>query len=379
MSIKKIILKIHLYIGLAIGLLFFITSLSGALYTWAPEFRSIKYKQQITPEDRETTSIASLKSELQREMPEGDFRTVTYRGKDQSMEVLLFVPGTYFTAQLNPYSGKLIHLQDMNQGWINKLNLLHRNLLLGPFGRKIVHWVTLLALPMLISGIILWWPSNKKNRKRSFFLKWKASFKRINYDLHNVLGFYASWVLILSLITGIFWGFEIVRESLKSLTQENTQAYEQPKSKIIGDPTHTDPLPLMDSLMKNYRDRFPDKYVNINLPHQEEEAIHVTIIHPRETVRETDHYYHDRYRGQLLEGNFEHGIHQQSSLYHTLHALVYDIHLGNVLGIPGRIIICIASLIAASLPITGFCIWWNKRKKKSFKIENKANDKTNII
>jgi len=35
-----------------------------------------------------------------------------------------------------------------------------------------------------------------------------------------------------------------------------------------------------------------------------------------------------------------------------------------VFGIPGKIIMFLAGLIALSLPITGFLIWTGKRKKK---------------
>ncbi|MEO8961981.1 MAG: PepSY-associated TM helix domain-containing protein [Ginsengibacter sp.] len=42
----------------------------------------------------------------------------------------------------------------------------------------------------------------------------------------------------------------------------------------------------------------------------------------------------------------------------------YDIHTGQLLGLAGKILAFLASLIAASLPITGFYIWWGRKKKK---------------
>lgn len=42
----------------------------------------------------------------------------------------------------------------------------------------------------------------------------------------------------------------------------------------------------------------------------------------------------------------------------------YDLHVGSILGIPGKILAFIASLVSASLPITGFLIWWGRNKKK---------------
>jgi uncharacterized iron-regulated membrane protein len=41
----------------------------------------------------------------------------------------------------------------------------------------------------------------------------------------------------------------------------------------------------------------------------------------------------------------------------------YDIHIGNILGLPGRIAMFFAALIGASLPITGFYIWWGRKRK----------------
>jgi uncharacterized iron-regulated membrane protein len=41
----------------------------------------------------------------------------------------------------------------------------------------------------------------------------------------------------------------------------------------------------------------------------------------------------------------------------------YDIHVGAILGFPGKVLAFLASLIAASLPVTGFMIWWGRRKK----------------
>ncbi|HVK46889.1 MAG TPA: hypothetical protein VM488_03580, partial [Pseudobacter sp.] len=37
----------------------------------------------------------------------------------------------------------------------------------------------------------------------------------------------------------------------------------------------------------------------------------------------------------------------------------------SILGLPGKIMAFFAALIGASLPVTGFLVWWGKRKKKS--------------
>jgi uncharacterized iron-regulated membrane protein len=55
----------------------------------------------------------------------------------------------------------------------------------------------------------------------------------------------------------------------------------------------------------------------------------------------------------------------------------YDIHVGQILGLPGKIIAFLVSLICASLPITGFIVWLGKRKKsKSKKVKTVVHRRT---
>ncbi|MCK7554360.1 PepSY domain-containing protein [Chitinophaga sedimenti] len=42
----------------------------------------------------------------------------------------------------------------------------------------------------------------------------------------------------------------------------------------------------------------------------------------------------------------------------------YDIHVGAIGGLTGKFIAFFASFICASLPVTGFLVWWGRRKKK---------------
>jgi len=46
-----------------------------------------------------------------------------------------------------------------------------------------------------------------------------------------------------------------------------------------------------------------------------------------------------------------------------VHEVTYDIHVGAIFGIPGKILVFLASLITASLPVSGFLIWKGRRKK----------------
>ncbi|RZK87559.1 MAG: PepSY domain-containing protein [Hymenobacter sp.] len=78
------------------------------------------------------------------------------------------------------------------------------------------------------------------------------------------------------------------------------------------------------------------------------------------------HYYHrDEYRfhprtGQLLLEQ----PHASKSPGKKLADMNYDLHTGLILGLGGKIIAFIISLIAASLPVTGFLVWRGRHKSK---------------
>ncbi len=358
---KRIIHNIHLYVGLTIGLLFFIIAFSGALYAWDAEISHRIYKQSVVAQDEPFVSVSELRAKLTQKFPEGDFRAVTFQGKSSAAKVLVYAPGTYYYAFMNPYTGGIQHLQNMKEGWLNHLKSLHRNLLLGDVGRVIVHWVTLLSFFMVLTGLVLWWPHRKSRRKYHFAINLRSRPVKLNYDLHNVLGFYASCIGIFTILTGIFWGFEPIRNGLKILTQENEVVYDIPVSGIESKTLDYDPNQKVDSLATAFLVKFPDRRVRISYPHKETDAIQLAVIHPQELVYSTDHYHFDQYTGALLQGNFQNELHSRASAFTTLNGLVYDIHLGNLGHFLGRLLVSLTALVLASLPITGFIIWWGKR------------------
>ena len=77
------------------------------------------------------------------------------------------------------------------------------------------------------------------------------------------------------------------------------------------------------------------------------------------------HYYHrDDYAfhpvsGHVLQARF----HAGKSNGGKLSDMNYDLHTGQLLGLGGKIVAFLASLISASLPITGTVLWWGRRQK----------------
>lgn len=206
--------------------------------------------------------------------------------------------------------------------------------------------------------------SERPAGERSISAESKRQRKKRNYDLHSVLGFYTTWVLVFALVTGVYWGFPIVKDTIKEFSGENKIAWERPVSVDPGTRQGIEKDVILNKLISEYHSEFPEKGVRISIPHAKDDPIHLSVMDPNKGINAINHYYHDQYTGHRIHGEFPNGLSHEISTFQSINGMVYDIHFGSILGLPGRIMVCLASLIAASLPITGFIIWNSKRKTK---------------
>lgn len=109
------------------------------------------------------------------------------------------IAGMYVT--LISVTGSILVYGNELSRWasIRWLVRLHTNLLVGSVGR-LVNGVGGASLTILcLTGAIIWWPGVRYWR-RSLQVDWKASFPRINWDLHSAAGF---WFLAFVLVWGV--------------------------------------------------------------------------------------------------------------------------------------------------------------------------------
>ncbi|MEJ0103183.1 MAG: PepSY-associated TM helix domain-containing protein [Bacteroidota bacterium] len=210
MTAKKIILNIHLWLGLASGLVVVILGITGCLLAFETEIRSITEPQQYAEvENKPYLPPSVLKAEAEKYLDGKKINGIEYPGKGKAAIASYYDAENYKLVAINPYSGKILKVKNMNRDFFRIVLNGHYYLWLPEkIGQPIVASSTLIFLIMLITGLVLWWPKNKAARKQRFSIKWNAKWRRVNYDLHNVLGFYMTWIAIFITITGLVFGFE---------------------------------------------------------------------------------------------------------------------------------------------------------------------------
>jgi uncharacterized iron-regulated membrane protein len=363
MTFRKAIGKLHLWLGFASGLIVLIVSLSGAVFVFQDEIRDLTQPwRKVEVQARPMLLPSVLQAAATKAQPGFTASWTTYNGPDRSTAVYLSKGEEVYYAFLNPYTGQVLKVQNLKTDFFTIVQYLHMYLLLPPaIGKWIVDIAVITFVVMLISGIVLWWPRNKAARKQRFSVKWDASPKRRTYDLHNVLGFYASALGLVLALSGLCISYEWLMDGVgalanggRSITAENAE----PKVDTLL--TTRAARPVVDIAYAHLRQQSPQAEMLLIGPVGKAEPVWCTAY------GKSLHYYHrDEYRfhprtGQLLLAQ----LHDSKSNGKKLADMNYDIHTGLILGLGGKVVAFVVSLTAASLPVTGFLVWRGRQHNR---------------
>lgn len=401
--IKKAILFLHRWLGLTSGLVVLILSITGCLFVFQKEFTNwMRSDVMYVENDQQRLSVAEMYERtaeaLQAEQL--NYGLTTYHDDTQSWTAFSYIPSskpalTYFgsiedyrTAYLNQYTGELLTVIDEEKDFFQIVKGIHWSLLLAtPIGQPIVVWSTVIFVLLLISGLILWWPRkwNKTVRSKSFKVKWSARWRRVNYDLHNVLGFYALILALIVGLTGLYWAFPVVKKSLHFI---GTGEYKLPETLIpavTSVPSHipNNEHPL-EVAYQNAWSEFPDAYsIAFIIPSDSEGTMNAIVRGDGNTYYEKSEIKFDQYSGEVLHID----AYKDKNAGEKLMAMNYDIHVGAIWGVPGKIIAFLICLISGTLPLTGFIIWFDKKRRgkhkgnkfSEFATSNSMSESTGVI
>lgn len=224
---RKLFAKIHLWISLPLGILFSVICLTGAILVF----------------ENETLQLLN---------PSADVMSMGKHAPERK--------------------------ELMGYDFFHSTLRIHRWLLDAPakkgertVGKEIVGYSTLAMTIVLMSGVVIWWPRNRKVLKNRLSVTCSKGSRRFWYDSHVSIGFYATLLLLIMCLTGLVWSFTGWREAFWN---------------------------LFDFIPPEGRKRF-----------------------------------------------------------------LYTLHTGSWGGLPSKIIYFLAALTGAVLPLTGYYLWWNKKKR----------------
>lgn len=375
---KKITGYAHLWLGMACGLVVVVSMLAAAIFAWEEELTGWYYHDAVYVAPQQTIlPFSVLYKKAQAALPgktlygagiqnaaDRAYKFTAYKDYDTLRGWTLWHEMEYFdNVYINPYTGEVTGVVNQLQSWIELSRRLHQNLLLRyDVGHYIVGFATVAVLVMVVTGLILWFPKNKAALKQRFTIKWNARWRRINYDVHNVGGFY-SWLLILFFsLTGLVWTFGWWNDTVyRMLGADAGKVSEQ----------HA-PLRLQGGLVETALDKAVTQ-----LPTLRTNWTYAYFYVPRitaDTISEMSLYLNFNNHSGWDERDVYHfhpktgvittaSLHEAKTTAERWSHSNYAMHVGSIYGLPTKIIATFAALFLASLPVTGVMIWWGRRKK----------------
>jgi uncharacterized iron-regulated membrane protein len=402
-SLMKVFFRnIHLYLGLAAGLVIAIVCFTGAMLEFEKEAQSFIYAERFNVAvGPKRVPVEDLLGALKKLVPSARVTSVKiYGDPTRSVEINYTEGGgggksggrrasdasvpqgsaarrspagvgegrggearpagatENRVAYADPYTGAIIGLHSSRSPFFATMFSLHRWLLMGDTGKLIVGISTICFLFILITGIILWWPKNKRILRQHLKLRLGAGWKRINHDLHIVIGFYTSIVLFAIAFTGLAWSFRWFNDGIYWATGSKVEQPKPPLSKVVEGAAPV----TVDRVHEIAGREIPGaEYYTITRPRESDGAFRVTVM-PKDAAHERayDQLYIDQYSGAPIS-TIRYG---DQSLGQRVRTTFYPIHVGSIGGLPGRVLAFLCCLAGFTFPITGTILWINRLRTK---------------
>ncbi|WP_406682819.1 PepSY domain-containing protein [Seonamhaeicola sp. MEBiC1930] len=372
MSLRKKILTLHKIIGLLTGVVVFIVAVTGCCWAFRDEIESLydDYKF-VTPQDKLIITPTKAKEIAMEVFPNNTVHGTLFKNsKSNAVEVIFYdaEPEFYQSVFLNPYSGEIIQVDNHLSGFFAFILKGHLRLWLPKdIGEQVVGVSVLLFIFMIISGFILWWPKKGKNVKQRITFDWKSTtrWKRKNFDLHTIVGFY---ICSLAIVIG-FTGSVISYDWLKYVVYISTGGDKVPafiipenNSKEVTSAYYVKPI---DGLIEKLKKESPEaESYELHYPESDTLSVYVEVSNSKGLYYDSDYRFFDQNTLEEIETPAVFGKYKDAKLADKIIRMNYDIHVGAIGGIAGKIIAFLVSLIIATLPVTGVLLWYGRNYKK---------------
>lgn len=356
---RPLLILLHKYAGLLLGVLLSITGLSGSLLVFDREL-----DETLTPATADFEPVTSLASfdlaldNAREAVNNGTEPTRLMLGRHNAAPHIVRFPTPEgavgpIEVSIDPGTAEVLAVRHWGEYPVTWIYYLHLAFLAGDRGEILVGIMGFLMLFFCLSGVVIWWPRRGQWR-RALTIRRDAGAFRFNYDLHKTIGIYLLPVFMLLAITGI----EIV--------------WHQPFEKVVAAilPVDAEPDPRstpgetkigMDQAAASARAVFPDsRMARLYVPANDTAPWRVTFMHPEQWWNEygASTVYLDQYNGEVLDVVDS----RELSAGSTLLTWMFPLHNGDALGIIGRLVVFVAGLLPAVLFGTGVYMWWKKRR-----------------
>jgi uncharacterized iron-regulated membrane protein len=351
MTLGSIVRKIHLWVGITCGLLASVSGITGAMYVWQPELTAALNPELLIAKNIDTLDDAVF-------IQTASFLAATHSDsiskmflpyREQQTISIQFTNGE--TKYYNPENGQFLGDKSASIVFFEDLLEFHRTLLIPKIGKYVTGTSTIIFLLLiLLSGIYIWYKTYCTKFKNGFKLKWKSKKKKFNFDLHKLLGVSFFIPLLAIAFTGAYFTYNTYYKKALSVI-DSKPALEQVAQ--IDTTTsfkdillHSDKSYALRAIYypKNANDVYRFRYIKSRFITQGLRKTKELTISTNQKIISLSDYRYDPVSDRIA-------------------AQFYPVHIGEIAGTFGRILVFIAGLIPITLYITGFRIYLSKKRR----------------
>ena len=385
---KKALRKIHLWLSVPTGIIITLVCFSGAMLVFEKEItEAIKPELYFVKEAKgEPIPMQQLMEKVEETLPDSvSISGVTvFADSTRTYQVSLSKP-CRASIYVNQYTGEVTGRSE-RLPFFNTMFHLHRWLLGSStgVGKLLTGICTLVLVFILITGILMWLTNRNKPLKASLAIHVTKGWGRFWHDLHVAGGIYATIFLLAMALTGLTWSFSWYRTGFYACfgveSSEKGGAHgeggnshgEGRGSRGEGRYSHGDgrnnhegkrgegrgfhrrsPYRHWDDVLNEVALKNPG-YQQITLKPEVAEV----VSEGRLSMRAADKYSYDRRSGEITDVQ----LYSAGKKDTKVRSGVYMVHTGSWGGFITRILNFLAAFIGATLPLTGYWLWFRRKR-----------------
>jgi uncharacterized iron-regulated membrane protein len=346
--VRNLLLKLHLWTSLAAAVPLLLVGITGAILVYGEEIDAwLDPHLFYVAEGPRRLPAQSLLDRVRAAFPdEHVLGCAPPTSPDRSFS---FNTRSRNYVYVDPYSGGILGVKHLEAGFRRKMFLLHSRLMAGEIGHQIVMISTLISVFLVVTGLVLWW------KLKIVGIRWRASWWRVNFDLHSVLGFYSAAVLLVLSLTGVLIGYEGVAYPAILRLSAAPPVAPPPQST----PADAAAPPSLDDVIDAASRAVPGAQMTfVGLPQKPTDVYTVYAKFEEDPAAfGRSRIFVDRYSGRVVSVRSTRAAHWGTYLV----GIIEPIHFGDIFGAPTRILACLVSLLVAGQIATGVVIWWKRK------------------
>jgi uncharacterized iron-regulated membrane protein len=354
--LRRLWLRIHRWIGLSLGPLLALTALVGGVLVVALPIDRYAHPAFFVARTAGDARAAALPLEPLRQRILAEFgpdTNFTLRPPRRPGETLwVYVRGKWEgTLYLDPATGAEQGRRGTHEGAYNLLFELHSSLLLDDAGKSILALAALAYLFLLVTGLVLWWPTRWPPR---LHVTLDRGLLRGLFDLHRTGGALLGLLIGVSVSTGAYMAWRPLGNFVSiAIGQQPVKPPVIPKGAPAGTPLS------LDQLVARAQEEFPGQPIGyVQVPAKIDRPLRVRFRladdpHPNGIASV---WLHPQ-TGEVLAVRRW----QELDAGNGAVVLIYPLHTGVLGGPVHEAVTALLGLVLGGLGLSGVWLWWRRR------------------